>query len=167
VRAETVPAGAKFVVELPMIAAIVDAAVPESSPSQPPGHRLSGMRVLVVEDHDDTRELIITVLEEHGARVEAAAFASVAFAKFREAPPDLLVADIGLPGEDGYMLMERIRALPAADGGTVPAVALTAYAQLDDRTRALAAGFTAHLPKPVERVQLIACVVAQCAAQRA
>src|SRR5206468_12716475 len=104
VRADTVATGAKFVVELPTIASIADADVREPSPPEPPD-RLNGLRVLIVEDHDDTRELVATVLEEHGACVDAAASASAAFEKFRQAPPDLLVADIGLPGEDGYVLM--------------------------------------------------------------
>ena len=120
--------------------------------------RLSGVRVLVVEDEADTRDLLSAALGRSGAQVEPAASAEEAFDALRRRPPDVLVCDIGMPGEDGYALLSRVRAMAAEDGGLVPAVALTAYAGADDRRRALAAGYQVHLGKPVDPDELISVV---------
>ena len=120
--------GAMFVVQLPVMA-LAESAVVEKPAAVHPQAVLNGVRVLVVEDHDDTRELVQAALEELGASVETAASGAEALEAFRAGPPHVVVADIGLPEEDGYALMQRIRAFAEADGGAVPAVALTAYAR--------------------------------------
>ncbi|HEV3471550.1 MAG TPA: response regulator, partial [Pyrinomonadaceae bacterium] len=118
----------------------------------------SGLTVLVVEDEPDALDLIRVVLEQGGARVTAARDAAGALAAFDAARPDVLVADIGMPGEDGYQLIRRVRALGLERGGRVPAIALTAYAGEGDRARALAAGFHLHIPKPVDPAELVRLV---------
>jgi len=120
--------------------------------------RLAGVRVLVVEDEADTRDLLAAALGHSGAEVDPAASAAEALAALRRRRPDVMVCDIGMPGEDGYSLLERVRALASEDGGLVPAIALTAYARSDDRRRALAAGFQIHLSKPVDPDELISAV---------
>jgi CheY-like chemotaxis protein/anti-sigma regulatory factor (Ser/Thr protein kinase) len=120
--------------------------------------RLGGVRVLVVDDEADTRDLLATALGHAGAQVEPAASAGEALDALRERRPDVLVCDIGMPGVDGYALLGRVRALPPEEGGLVPAVALTAYARADDRRRALAAGYQIHVAKPVDPDELIAVV---------
>jgi PAS domain S-box-containing protein len=117
---------------------------------------LEGVRVLLVEDEGDTRELLKTILEGCGAEVLEVASAAEALAALKRARPDVLVSDIGMPGENGYELIKKVRALPAEHGGRVLAVALTAYAGAKDRRRALLAGFHTHLAKPVEPDELLA-----------
>ncbi|HZH33516.1 MAG TPA: ATP-binding protein, partial [Pyrinomonadaceae bacterium] len=119
---------------------------------------LSGLSVLVVDDEADARELLRQILEGCGSQVITAGSAAEAIAAFENAPPDILVSDIGMPDEDGYSLIRRIRALPADKGGRTPAIALTAYARVEDRARALTAGFQVHVPKPIEPVELAAVV---------
>jgi CheY-like chemotaxis protein len=127
---------------------------------------LEGVRVLVVDDEKDAREVIVAILEQRGARTFEAASVEEALLRLDEERPDVLVSDIGLPEEDGYSLMRRIRALPRARGGGIPAAALTAYARTEDRMQALLAGFQIHVPKPVQPAELIA-VVASLAARKA
>jgi PAS domain S-box-containing protein len=112
---------------------------------------LDGRDVLVVEDHDDARELIARVLEGAGARVMAASTTLQAVECAAAEQPDLLVADLGLPGEDGYVLLSKMRALYPS----LPAIALTAYARASDRERTLGAGFNRHVIKPVDPVELV------------
>ncbi|PTL78597.1 PAS domain-containing protein [Vitiosangium sp. GDMCC 1.1324] len=112
-------------------------------------------RILVVDDEEDNREVLKVMLEEYGANVITAATAAEALQAVREKRPELLISDIGMPGEDGYQLIAQVRALPAEEGGGVPAVALTAYARVEDRTRALTAGFNMHVAKPVEPAELL------------
>ena len=121
---------------------------------------LEGVRVLVVDDEPDALELIQSVLERCAGEVCTAASVSEAFDLFRERPPDVVVSDIGMPGEDGYALVRRIRALGPGEGGMTPAIALTAYTRADERARALSEGFTAHLSKPIEPRELVAAVAA-------
>jgi PAS domain S-box-containing protein len=124
--------------------------------------RLAGLRVLVVEDHPDTRELLRLVLAEAGAQVTAVGSAAAALAVLTQAQeperPDVLVSDIGLPGQDGYELLAAVRAGRAGAPPTLPAVALTAYASEADRQRAVAAGYQLHLAKPVEPDRVVAAV---------
>ena len=120
--------------------------------------KLGGLRVLVVDDEPDARALVKRLLENCEAVVTTAASASEALEALRRAKPDVVISDIGMPGEDGYALIRMVRALPSDEGGDVPAVALTAYARSDDRTRALLAGFQSHVAKPVEPTELVATV---------
>ncbi len=147
--------GAAFSCELPL-AAVRRRPSPEPSSESLPTADLGGMRLLVVDDEEDSRELLAAILAGSGAAVETAASAAEAFAAFRERRPDVLLSDIAMPNEDGYELIRRIRALPERDGGRTPAIALTAHARAEDRTRALLAGFRAHVPKPIEPTELIA-----------
>jgi PAS domain S-box-containing protein len=119
---------------------------------------LEGVTVLLVEDEPDTRDLLTTILQECGARVLAVDSASEAMALLQRELPNVLLSDIGMTGESGYDLIKQIRALPAEKGGSVPAVALTAYAGPNDRRRALIAGFHVHLAKPVEPDELLAVI---------
>jgi CheY-like chemotaxis protein len=109
-----------------------------------------------VEDHDDARELLVQVLEPCKARVSTAANVPDALQLVERLRPDVILSDIGLPGEDGYAFIKKLRALPANQGGKTPAVALTAYARVEDRTKALVAGFNMHVPKPVDPAELMA-----------
>ena len=119
-------------------------------------HTLKDIRVLVVEDEADNRDLIRRLLEAHGAEVVTAATAMEAVEKASIHRPDILVSDIGLPDVDGYELIRRIRQLQIEGLDTIPAVALTAFARSEDRTRALRAGYQAHISKPVEPAELVA-----------
>jgi len=117
---------------------------------------LDGLRILVVEDNEDARDLVSFILAAAGASVEVTASAADGFEALRSSLPQMLVSDIGMPNEDGYSLMRRIRALRSAEGGDTPAIALSAFARAEDRRRALAAGFTLHMAKPVGPADLVA-----------
>ncbi|HEY0193765.1 MAG TPA: ATP-binding protein [Kofleriaceae bacterium] len=121
--------------------------------------QLKGTRIVVVEDDDDTRDMLASLLGRCGVLVRTAPSAATGLAAIIAEPPDVLVTDIGMPGDDGYALIERVRALPPAQGGLVPAVALTAYARREDRARALNAGFDNHVAKPVDPDELLAVLV--------
>ena len=124
----------------------------------PPSTReLKGLRLLLVEDYEDTRATLQRLLETEGATVVAAENAEKAFAAVDDELSDVLVCDIGLPGEDGFALLGRVRAL-SAPKGLIPAVALTAWGLTEDRLRALQTGFQAHLVKPVEPSLLISAI---------
>ena len=111
---------------------------------------LEGLRVVLVDDDPDARDLLTTVLAQRSADVTAAESAAEAFALVRERLPDVLISDIAMPEEDGHMLIRKLRTLPAAEGGRTLAIAVTAYAGRADKTRALAAGFDAHYGKPID-----------------
>jgi PAS domain S-box-containing protein len=125
---------------------------------------LESIRVLVVEDDGDARELIGAILKRCGAEVTATASVNEGFQAFTQKPPDVVVSDIEMPDEDGYSLIRRIRALATESGGNVPAAAITAYASPSDRMKVLGAGFNIHMSKPVQPAQL-ASVVARLAAR--
>jgi CheY-like chemotaxis protein len=108
----------------------------------------------VVDDEEDALALVTEVLTRQGAKVHPAPSAEAALEKLRSIKPDVIVSDIGMPGEDGYSLIRKIRALPPERGGRTPAVALTAYARDEDAQRAFAAGYQLHLAKPIEPAQL-------------
>lgn len=120
--------------------------------------QLDGVRVVFVDDHADARQLVSVVLGRHGASVIAVETAEQAIDAVQSSAPHVLISDIGLPGEDGYTLIRRIRALPPSIGGSVPAVALTAFARPEDRRRAQDEGYQVHLAKPVEPDELVALV---------
>ncbi len=155
--------GATFTVRLPLRTGAPEEAPDERSASPVQGvwnlpGLLEDLRVLVVEDEADTRDLLVMALEQCGAAV--AAFGSVpeALESFDRELPHVVVSDIGVPLEDGYSLIRKIRSREPGRGGEVPAAALTAYARSEDRQRALESGFQAHLPKPVDPSELIATV---------
>jgi len=119
---------------------------------------LQGLKVLVVDDEADTRELISEVLRECGSEVITSNSAADALVALEEHKPDILISDLGMPDEDGYSLISKIRALPDERGGQIPAAALTAYARAEDRMRVLRSGFQFHLPKPVDSAELVTVV---------
>jgi CheY-like chemotaxis protein len=160
--------GATFTVRLPISAgeARVDqsaafgerrTAASAASP-MPRLPRLDDLRILVVDDNADGRTLTSLVLTQAGASVKAVASAREALQTLDVERPDVLVSDIGLPDEDGYALIRQLRQYEAEHGGFLPAVALTGYARAEDRARIIAAGFQAHIPKPVEPVELTAVI---------
>lgn len=151
--------GARFTVSLPVAASAVPRAATPAREAAP-ADALVGARVLVVDDDDDVRELITMALGGRGAVVAVASSAAEARALFEQAPPRVLVSDIGMPGEDGYALIRHVRSLPASRGGAAPAVALTGFAGAQDERRAHEAGFTRHVPKPVDLDDLVRIVAA-------
>ena len=156
--------GATFTVKLP-VRAVQEGAEsppvrmkPASSVEPPPIQAgIDGLRVMIVDDEPETRQLLTTVLQARGAEVKACASAAEALAVIDEWKPYVLVSDIGMPEEDGYGFLARVRQL-SSERRNVPAVALTAYARAEDRTRALAAGFQMHVTKPVEVSELLLVV---------
>jgi CheY-like chemotaxis protein len=124
---------------------------------------LAGVRALVVDDEDDARKLIETVLRQYGADVVSVSSAADAYSLITTTPPqewpDVMVTDIGMPGEDGYSLIRRVREWERARGSYIPAVALTAYGRVEDRMRALSAGFQMHVAKPVEPAELAVVIM--------
>jgi CheY-like chemotaxis protein len=119
---------------------------------------LTGLNVLVVDDDEDSRFYITTVLEADGASVTAVTSAAAGLKVLPELQPDILICDIAMPSEDGYTLMGKIRALKPDISGKVPAIALTAYGDSEYRNRALEAGFQVHVAKPVDPGELVAIV---------
>jgi CheY-like chemotaxis protein len=119
---------------------------------------LDGLRVLNVDDEADAREFVKMILERRAADVTAVASAKEAVEMLESWRPDVLIADIGMPDEDGYALISKVRSLPADEGGQTPAMALTAYARTEDRRRILMAGYQMHLAKPVEPIELMVAV---------
>lgn len=111
--------------------------------------------MLVVDEEEDARDLVREVVSRHGADVRTVQTAGAALEALQQQPFDLLVADIGMPGKDGYDLIRRVRALPPDRGGEVAALAVTAYGRPEDRLRALAAGYQRHLAKPVMPGELV------------
>ena len=169
VRAESAGEGlgSTFIVSLPLIAAsdtqveapkfqselvVADARRIAHSPS------LDGLRLLVVDDEPDFRELVTLMLGQYGAVVKAAASAAEGLAYIENWKPDVLVADIGMSGEDGYGLIQKVRALSSESGGNTPALALTAYTRPEDRLHALSAGYQIHLAKPITGPELAAAI---------
>ncbi len=117
--------------------------------------RLTGLRILVVDDDDDSCFYLTIVLEAYGAGVRTVPSAALALEILPRFKPDALICDIALPGEDGYTLIRKVRSRKAYEGGRIPAVALTGYADSEDRSRALEAGFQTHVAKPVDPGELV------------
>ncbi len=148
--------GATFTVMLPMINIHQDSHQVDKQPDNLPD--LNGVKVLLVDDERDTRELIAFILEQSGAVVNPVASAVEALRIMPQFQPNLLLSDIGMPEVDGYMLMRQIRAMSPEMGGTIPAIALTAYAAEADYQQAIAAGFGQHITKPVEPAKLLQAI---------
>jgi len=152
--------GATFAVRLPLLSkadrnqpgsTLIDSSVGLKTHATP----LTGMRILVVDDEPDTQEFLVFALQEYGAEATAVGSAEAAMQALASFQPNLLLSDIGMPGEDGYALIRRVR----SHNIQIPAIALTAYARSEDRLRALEAGFQSHLAKPIEPQELIATLV--------
>jgi CheY-like chemotaxis protein/nitrogen-specific signal transduction histidine kinase len=157
--------GATFVIRLPVtLAKLDDGAAERVHPTarvlMPTfvGPALEGIRVLAVDDDADALDLAMAILTAARAEVRTCQSAAEALAVFRDWRPDVLIADIEMPGEDGLSLIRKIRALEPDQGGKVPAVALTAYGRVEDRLRTLSAGFSMHVPKPVDPSELTTVV---------
>ena len=153
--------GATFTVRLPVTLMEIPAdgvsrvsASAVAADSQTGLVRLDGVRVLAADDDAEGLALVNAILTRAGADVRTSVSASEALDLFKEWHPDVLVSDIEMPGEDGYSLIRKVRALGADNGGRTPAIALTAYGRPQDRLRALAAGFNMHIPKPVDPGEL-------------
>jgi PAS domain S-box-containing protein len=151
--------GATFIVTLPVRADALAAADRSRDGRRPlDAERLHGIRILLVEDDDESRELLADVLAETGATVAQATSAVDGMAQLIAEPPHVLISDIGMPFEDGNSFLRRVRALSPERGGDVPAIALTAYARPDDRRASEDAGFQLHVVKPVRPDQLLAAI---------
>lgn len=151
--------GSKFTVLLPLAAdphheVGIRAREPGPNGSRPP----DGLTVLFVDDEEDVREALRLILQQNGMVVTTAASAREAFGLLERLRPDILLSDIAMPGEDGLSLIRRVRLLPPASGGLIPAAALSAYASASDRRNALLAGFQHHLTKPVDPARLLAVI---------
>ena len=157
--------GATFIVRVP-VSPLVSAtlgvskvrATTDPPPRSPPPAGLEGIRVLVVDDEADARELVGYVLENCGMVVRLAGSVAEALAALADFTPEVVISDIGMPEQDGYFLIRAIRALPSHEHSMVPAIALTAFARNEDRTRALVEGFNRHIAKPVEPAELVQAV---------
>ena len=150
--------GATFTVTLPLKLDAEAAAVAVAGRTSGAGAPLTGLRIVLADDEEDSREVIGYLLTQQGAVVTGAASAAEAFAAVKGHPPDVLLSDIEMPDESGYAFIGRVRALSPEDGGTVPAAAMTAHGSREDRERALAAGFQRHLAKPFQPAELFALV---------
>ena len=166
--------GATFTVKLPLIVSRPDRREPErvhptaaGSISLEPSPRLDGVNVMVVDDEPDTREMLRIMIGQLGAEVRSCASSDEAMSLLSEWNPDVIVSDIEMPGEDGYELIRKVRRSELDHGSRkVPAVALTAYGRVEDRLRALSAGYQMHIAKPAEPAEL-AAVIASLAARSA
>jgi PAS domain S-box-containing protein len=165
-RSEGAQKGATFIVKLPLGIPAEETRAPQRAPERTDDEaqsggavELDGVRVLIVDDEADARELISAILRGRGAEVTGVESAAEGLKALERARPDVLIADIGMPGEDGYALMRKVRGLDAGRGGLTPAIALTAYVGEDDRARALDAGFNLHLTKPVDAATLTRSLV--------
>jgi CheY-like chemotaxis protein len=158
--------GSKFTVRFPAMTTeeqprpeeLKQPAVAEIEARERQPSSLHGLRVLVVDDEFDARTLLTMMLEKCGAQVIAVGSSHEGLESIENWLPDVLIADIGMPVEDGYGLIRKVRALPQQKGGHTPALALTAYARTEDRVRALSEGYQVHLAKPVDRFELAAVV---------
>jgi CheY-like chemotaxis protein len=154
--------GSTFTISLPLLPIRREAATDEPRvhpkaeirPALDCPPELSDLRVLLIDDEEDSRDLLNIVLDSCGANVTMASSAAEAFETIKSKKFDVIVSDIGMPDEDGFSLIGRIRNLPNEQGGDVPAIALTAYARAEDRVQALRSGFQMHIAKPVEPTEL-------------
>jgi signal transduction histidine kinase len=157
---EGVGKGATFTATFPLLTdrtgPVAVAHAPEISATD--NHSLDGLRVLLVDDEPEARQIISTVITRTGAEVRSCESAHEALAKLSEWKPDVILSDIAMPEEDGYSFIRKVRSLPRDKGGDTPAAALTAYARDIDRSQALAAGYQMHIPKPIGASQLVTMI---------
>jgi signal transduction histidine kinase/ActR/RegA family two-component response regulator len=152
--------GSTFIVRLPRVASRAETVAPSMPSASPHAQQLTGLRVLVVEDNADGRDLMATMLGLVGAHVTTASSVAEALRALDSLQLDVLVSDIGLPGDDGYALIREVRRRDRQRGAVLPAVALTGYTRGEDRARVIEAGFQAHVPKPVEPTVLTSVIAA-------
>ncbi len=154
--------GSTFTVLLPLAAAPGEGASPLGTERsrERDDRRRAGLMVLLVDDEEDAREALRLILQQNGMLVTTASSAREAYELVERLPPDILLSDIAMPGEDGLSLIRRVRMLPFDRGGQVPAIALSAYAGAEDRRKALLAGFQRHMSKPVDPAHLLAAIAA-------
>jgi CheY-like chemotaxis protein/anti-sigma regulatory factor (Ser/Thr protein kinase) len=120
---------------------------------------LKGKRILLIDDENDTLEMLAAVLDQNGAEVKAQTNVREALEAVKEWKPDVVISDIAMPEEDGYSFIRKLRALPPEEGGTIPAIALTAYVGIKERTKVLSSGFQMYVPKPVEPLELLSTLI--------
>ena len=165
-KSEGIGKGSTFTVDLPMAQERRDPARAEERRKEVERRRsldgekvrLDGVHVLLVEDDDDSRKFLGVLLKQYGAEVSSAASAADAFNLFCDKLPDVIVSDIGMPEEDGYELVRKIRALPVGKGALIPAIALTGYATRKDREQSFSAGYQRHIAKPIEQSELVTAI---------
>ncbi|WP_100899596.1 PAS domain-containing protein [Nostoc flagelliforme] len=150
--------GATFTVQLPLLN--IESEIKQINELSQQALELTGIRVLTVDDDPDARQLITVLLTEYGAQVLTVSSAAEVLANLESFQPDVLVSDIGMPEVDGYSLIQQIRALTPEKGGHIPAIALTAYARVDDYQRAIISGYQRHVTKPLDPQELVQAVVA-------
>lgn len=157
--------GSTFVISLPLRAEVSSPDSERGAHPTSPRHdtkaehtQLEGALVLAVDDEIDSVLLMKMLLEEAGARVLTASTAAAAYELIKQHKPNILLCDIGMPAEDGYSFIRRVRLLSPEEGGAIPAIAVTAFARTEDRTNAMRAGFQLHVAKPFEATELLACV---------
>jgi CheY-like chemotaxis protein len=148
--------GATFVLRLPRLATPVGPT--SRTPRSVAEIDLAGIRVVAVDDSDDTRDLLSALLGQYGAEVTTVDSALAALEALKTQRPNVLISDIGMPDIDGYSLIKQIRALPFDQGGRIPAIALTAYVREADQQQALASGYQRHLAKPLNVEKVVAAV---------
>ncbi len=166
--------GAVFTVRLPMQQAQAEAtnksdfvdSASVRSPAEVNVPALDNVRVLAIDDEPDTLNMLATLLSRRGAQVQTVTSAQAALTIMQTWKPDVILADIAMPGEDGYSLISKVRRLSREEGGDIPAIALTAYARVDDRLHTIAAGYQTHLAKPADPSQLIATVASLAGPRR-
>jgi CheY-like chemotaxis protein len=158
-HSDGVKKGATFTATFPLLSDRTEpVAVAQYEQPSTDSHSLDGLRVLLVDDEPEAREVISTVITRTGAEVKACTSAHEALAKLMEWKPDVILSDIAMPDEDGYSFIGRVRSLPHDKGGDTPAAALTAYARDVDRRQALDAGYQMHIAKPIGASQLVTMI---------
>ncbi len=157
-ESEGVGKGATFSARFPLLSERADSIAHTGDVTSSEIHSLEGLRVLLVDDEPEAREIISTVIGRTGAEVKACISASEALSKLTEWRPDVILSDIAMPEEDGYSFIGKVRSLPRDKGGETPAAALSAYARDEDRAQALAAGYQMHIAKPIGASQLVTMV---------
>ena len=157
-ESEGVGKGATFSATFPLLTGRTEPIAHSGETCAPEIRSLDGLRVLLVDDEAEAREIISTVIGRTGAEVKTCISASDALVKLVEWRPDVILSDIAMPEEDGYSFIGKVRSLPREKGGETPAAALTAYARDEDRVQALAAGYQMHIAKPIGASQLVTMV---------